>query len=90
MTTELIDRLRRIAKRKTCNSPDSVTEAADELECLHGLIVRATAELELVEYDNDPPARVINLLNEMRGKTTNSFDRGFQRNENNEGDTVCV
>ncbi len=35
MNKELIERLRRIAKRPTCNSPDSVTEAADEIERLN-------------------------------------------------------
>lgn len=37
-----------------------------EVERLRGLILRATAELEVVEYDNDPPARVVALLDDMR------------------------
>lgn len=37
-----------------------------ELDRLRGLIYRATAELETVEYDNDPPARVVALLGELR------------------------
>jgi len=35
-----------------------------EVERLRGLILRATAELEVVEYDNDPPARVVALLDD--------------------------
>ena len=38
----------------------------DELERLRGVVLRATAELATVEYDNDPPSRVITLLDEMR------------------------
>lgn len=37
-----------------------------EIERLRGIILRATAELECVEYDNDPPQRVVRLLEEMR------------------------
>jgi len=41
-------------------------EENNEFDRLRGLILRATAELEIVEYDNDPPARVSALLDELR------------------------
>ena len=38
----------------------------DKIVRLRRLILRASAVLETVEYDNDPPQRVVDLTNELR------------------------
>lgn len=43
-----------------------IADMAEDIESMRGLILRASAELETVEYENDPPAHVAQLLDEMR------------------------
>jgi hypothetical protein len=40
--------------------------ARADIERLRGLILRACAELETVEYECDPPARIVALMDELR------------------------
>ncbi len=42
------------------------TFAADEIERLRELILRASAVLETVDYETDPPMRVVALMDELR------------------------
>jgi hypothetical protein len=57
-----------------------VGDLRNECDELRGLILRASAELETVDYENDPPGRVVALMDELRAVNRAALTPNDQHN----------